>query len=333
METTRVYQFSPKAPPAKIPDVVEGLRTLKKGGFIWGDFSNPSGEDLAPLVETLGIHPLAIEDCFDEKAVSKIETYPGHIFALFNSVTYHDQDLSTNEVGFFIGANYLLTVHGAKNKSSQLFEAFRTAVERPQSEAAKGVDFLFHVILDYIIDRKIDAIDKLHDDIEIAEERVIKQDPTFSPEDLLYLRSCLLSLRKTLFHEREILIKICRKDFPFVTEKAIYYYRDIYDHLTKFLESVEINREMISNLLELYISMQSNRMAVVSNQTNEIMKRLTLITTIFMPMTLLSGVGGMSEWSMIMGPENWKISYPLFLLLLLLLGVFNYAFFKWKKWI
>ena len=333
MESTRVFQFAPKSPPVRIPDVTEGLQTLKKGGFIWADFSNPNSEDVMPLAESLGIHPLAIEDCFDEKAISKIETYPGHVFALFNFVTYNDQELFTNEVGFFIGNNFLLTVHGAKHRNSQLFEAFLGAVERPKSEASRGLDFLFHVILDYIVDRKIDAIEKLHEDIETAEERVIKQDQTFSPEDLLYMRSCLLSLRKTLFHEREILIKICRKDYPFVTEKAIYYYRDIYDHLTKFLESVEINREMISNLLELYISMQSNRMAVVSNQTNEIMKRLTLITTIFMPMTLLSGVGGMSEWSMIMGPENWRYSYPMFFLVMGVLGLFNYGFFKWKKWI
>ena len=123
-------------------------------------------------------------------------------------------------------------------------------------------------------------------------------------------------------------MKICRKDSPFITEKSIYDFRDIYDHLAKFFEEAEIFREMISSFMEIYLSMMNNRMAILANRTNRFMRRLTLLTTIFMPLTLLAGIGGMSEWSMMTGPANWKISYSLFLLLMAIIGVVNYLLLK-----
>ncbi len=123
-----------------------------------------------------------------------------------------------------------------------------------------------------------------------------------------------MSLRKSLFHEREILIKICRKDCPFIAEKAIFHYRDIYDHLAKFFELTESYRDIVTSLMEMYLSMLNNQMTKAANETNVTVRRLTFITTIFMPLTLLAGIGGMSEWSMMTGPENWRIAYPAFLL-------------------
>ena len=145
------------------------------------------------------------------------------------------------------------------------------------------------------------------------------------------LRRALLAMRKSLFHEREILVKVCRRDSPFIGEKAIYHYRDIYDHLTKCFEIVEVYREMVTNAMEMYLSLINNRMARVSNRMNATVRRLTLITTIFMPLTLLAGVGGMSEWSMITGPDNWKVSYPLFLVGMAVIGLLSYRALRWLE--
>jgi magnesium transporter len=139
----------------------------------------------------------------------------------------------------------------------------------------------------------------------------------------------LLNLRKCLFHEREILVKICRKDCPFIQERAIYHYRDIYDHLTKFFEMTESYREVVASLMDMYLSMLNNQMTKVANETNKTVRRLTLITTIFMPLTLLAGIGGMSEWSMMTGPSNWRIAYPAFLLAMVVIGFTNYCLLKW----
>jgi magnesium transporter len=138
----------------------------------------------------------------------------------------------------------------------------------------------------------------------------------------------LLAVRKGLFHEREVLVKICRKDSPFIPDKAIYLYRDIYDHLSKFFELTESYRDLVTSLMEMYLSMLNNKMTNAANETNIIVRRLTFITTIFMPLTLLAGIGGMSEWSMMTGPQNWRIAYPAFLLAMVLLGALNYLFLK-----
>jgi len=105
-----------------------------------------------------------------------------------------------------------------------------------------------------------------------------------------------------------------------VSELAIYHFRDIYDHLAKFFEITEMNRDILTSLMEMYLSLINNRMARVANRTNSTVRRLTLITTIFMPLTLLAGIGGMSEWSMMTGPQNWRLAYPLFLLAMVVIG-------------
>jgi magnesium transporter len=142
------------------------------------------------------------------------------------------------------------------------------------------------------------------------------------------LKKYLVSLRKSLFHEREILVKISRMDCPFIPEKAIFHYRDIYDHLAKFFELTETNREIVTSLMELYTSLLNNKMTQVSNETNDSVRRLTLIATIFMPLTLIASVGGMSEWTMITGQENWKLSYPILLLGMGVIAILNYVLIR-----
>jgi len=179
------------------------------------------------------------------------------------------------------------------------------------------------------VDHKFAAIETLQDAIDTAEEEILKDPGAFRPDLLMRLRRELLTLRKSLFHEREILVKVCRRDCPYISEKAIYHFRDIYDHLTRFFETTEIHREMITSLMELNLSMINHQIALVGNRTNRSVRRLTVINTIFMPLTLLAGIGGMSEWSMMTGPQNWKIAYPLFLVILVVVGGINWVLLKW----
>jgi magnesium transporter len=113
-------------------------------------------------------------------------------------------------------------------------------------------------------------------------------------------------------------------DCPFIPEKSIVHYRDVYDHLAKFFELTETDREIVTSLMELYTSLLNNQMTKMSNDTNISVRRLTMIATIFMPLTLLASIGGMSEWSMMTGPENWKISYPLFIAAMAVIAIVNY---------
>jgi magnesium transporter len=306
----------------------EALAAMRGGGYIWIDLFDPTRQDLDAVARPLGIHPLAVEDCLDENQVPKVEDYPGNTFVLFNRYAYANQELTIEEVDFFLGKTFLVSVSGHEGGERGTFERIEEMAGREIGNVEKGPDFLLHVILDYTVDGKVAAIEALEEDIETAEARIVQEAAVFRLQDLVRLRRALLSLRKSLFHEREILVRICRKDSPFVTEPAIYHFRDIYDHLAKFFEISEMNRDILTGLMEMYLSLINNRMARVANRTNSTVRRLTLITTIFMPLTLLAGIGGMSEWSMMTGPQNWRIAYPLFLLAMVVIGAVNYWLLK-----
>ena len=310
----------------------EVLDSRKAGGFIWIDFFDPKAEDLNPLMEPLGIHQLTIEDCLNDDQVPKMEDFPGNTFILMNAYTYFEHDLIIDEVDFILGKDFLVSVSGHNTEGRHSLNGLEERILRNLADVRKGSDSLLHVLMDVLVDRKFAAIEKLQDDLEDIEDQVIADPQKFHPSEIMRLRRCLIRLRKSLFHEREILTKICRRDCPYISEKAIFHFRDVYDHLAKSFEMSETFREMITSLMEMYVSLINNRMTMVANQTNSVMKRLTLITTIFMPLTLFAGIGGMSEWSMMTGAENWKITYPLFLVGMVIMAAANYALLKWLKW-
>lgn len=316
-------------------ETLEKTIELRKmgGGFVWIDLYEPCAASLGTLAEPFNLHPLSVEDCLDQDQIPKIEAYPDNTFILCNAFSYLKQELVIDEIDFILGKDYLISVHGLNAEGRRHFGKIEEKISRNMTLIRRGPDFLMHVLFDNIVDQKFGVFEVIQDELDVAEEAVLKDTRKFKPELVLRLRRCLMMLRKSLFHEREILTKICRKDSVFICEKAMFHFRDIFDHLSRFFEMTEIYREMVTSLMELYVSLMNNRMTQVSNQTNMVMKRLTLITTIFMPLTLLSGIGGMSEWSMITGPENWMTAYPVFFLIMGLMGVANYFVLKALKWI
>lgn len=320
----RFYSLSPKGKPAPLPSLDSALQAMKQA-VVWMDFEAPSREELLLLQEPLGIHPLSIEDCLDEDQIPKVEEHPTNTFMLLNTWRMVDRRLEIDEVDLILGKGFLVTIH----RSAALTEELSRVVLSGAPNAGRSADFLLHALLDRIVDDKLGVIEALQDHIDQAEEEILSDLSRFGPERLMSLRRDLLSLRKGLFHEREIFVKICRKDSAFISDKAIPHFRDIYDHVVRYYEIVEIGREMLGTLMETYLSMMNNEMARTANRTNQVVQRLTLITTVFMPLTLLASIGGMSEWSMITGPENWRISYPLFLAGMGLLALLSFRLLRW----
>ncbi len=331
MSESRFYHIRRAGKLTCIATLAEALEAVEEGGYLWLDFCEPAKEELTALIEPLGIDPLSIEDCLDENQIPKIDDYPRNTFILFNAFSYADRTVTIREVDAFIGENFLITVSRRDAKGQPMLKGIERTCELDIENARQGPAFLLHIILDRIVDQKFLTIEALEEEIDTAEEAIMDNLARFNPADLLHLRRDLLALRKSLFHEREILVKICRKDCPFIGERAIYFYRDIYDHLTKFFELAESSREIVTSLVEMYLSMQNNQMTKVANETNQTVRRLTFITTVFMPLTLLAGIGGMSEWSMMTGSENWRISYPAFILAMVVIGVVNYYVLKWLE--
>jgi len=331
MSASKFYHFSPSGHFYGVESVEEAMRSLGEGGFIWLNFYNPSVQELHSLVDTVAVHPLSVEDCLDSSQVPKIEHFPNNTFVIFNSFNYRQKELFIDEVDLFIGKNFLITVSGINSGGRKPLDGVARIIENDPSVAKEGPAFLMHVVMDYVVDEKMHAFEALEDELEEAEEAVIDNPSGFNPSELMRIKKYLVILRKSLFHEREILVKICRKDCPFITEKAIFHFRDIYDHLAKFFELTETNREIVTSLMEVYTSMLNNQMTKMSNLTNDSVRRLTLITVVFMPLTLLASIFGMSEWSMMTGPQNWRKAYPLFLLAMILIAGINYLLIKWLE--
>jgi magnesium transporter len=323
MSESKFYHFTATGLFYGVKTVEDAVTALNEGGYIWLNFYNPRAEELHSLVDTMGVHPLSVEDCLDNSQVPKIEHFANNTFIIFNAFSYKDKTLFIDEVDLFLGKNFLITVSGINSEGRKPFNGVINIIENDHALAKGGPAFLMHIVLDYIVDQKLDAFESLEDELEDAEDAVLNDPAGFKPSELMRLKKYLVTLRKSIFHEREILVKISRMDCPFIPEKAIVRYRDIYDHLAKFFELTETNREIVTSLMELYTSLLNNQMTKVSNETNASVRRLTLIATIFMPLTLIAGIGGMSEWTMITGASNWKIAYPLFMLGLLVIGLVN----------
>jgi len=328
MSESKFYFFPPSGSFYGIGTLDEAVAATSESGFVWFNFYQPSKEVLSSLVDKIGIHPLSVEDCFDEEQVPKIEYFASNTFIIFNSFSYINDELFIDEVNLFIGRKYLITVSGHHSDDRKPLNNLETIIENGNTNAKLGPDFLMHIVLDSMVDAKYKAFDDMEEELEKAEESLLDNVEKFQPVQLISMRKNLMRLRKTLYHEREILVKICRLDCPYISEKAIVHYRDIYDHLAKFFELTETYREIETSLMELYTSLLNNLMTKMSNDTNTSVRRLTLIATIFMPLTLLASIGGMSEWSMMTGPDNWKITYPLFLLGMVIIGVVNYYFIR-----
>jgi len=328
MSESRFYHINASGKTDRVSTLEEALAISKTGGFIWLSYCEPTLEEISKLEVPLGLHPLSLEDCIDDIQIPKIEDLPGNTFILLNAFHYSNKILTIEEVNLFIGANFLVTIIRRGLSEQKLIENIEQFAANNIEKIKLGPAFLMHIFLDFVVDKKFETIEAMEGELDNAEDTMLSKPADFNLGDLQLLRRDLLSLRKSLFHEREIFVKICRKDSPFIPEIAILNFRDIYDHLANFFELTESFREIVTSLMEMHLSLLNNQLAKAANQTNFIVRRLTLITTIFMPLTLLAGIGGMSEWSMMTNPENWRISYPLFILGIVIIGAANYFFLK-----
>ena len=236
MSESRFYHITREGKLVSLATLAEALAETQKGGFVWMDYTQPTKENLSSLIEPFGLHPLSIEDCLDENLIPKIDDYPKYTFFIFNAFNYVQQTLTIDEINIFLGADFLITVNVMSTSHQQLLQSIERMAELNPKKSLQGPAFLLHIILDDIVDRKYAAIESFENDLDIAEETIISDLSNFKPADLLNLRRDLFAIRRSLFHEREIMVKISRKDCPFIPEKALFFYRDIYDHLTKFFE-------------------------------------------------------------------------------------------------
>ena len=310
------------------PSIESALEARQKGAYLWLDFCQPSKEDLQVLIDFLGIHPLSIEDCTDNEQLPKLDNFPAYTFLILNTYELVQEELIIHEVDFFIGKDFVISVADKDSQGQPVLNYKKQLRTFEDGRIQKGPSHFLHQMIDKLVDQKYEQIELLEDNLDKNEDLILGNIKSFKPTSLMETRRNLLMIRRSLLQEREVLGKIARGDSVFISNDALIYFRDIYDHLSIYLDMAETARDLETNLMEMYLSMLNNEMSKAASRTNAIMRRLTIITTIFMPLTLISGIGGMSEYTMITGPENWRIAYLVLLTVMTVIGLVNWLLLR-----
>ncbi len=255
------------------------------GSFRWIDLSAQDDPQLAVLAGRFPFHPLTIEDCshFDQRP--KLETYGEYLFLVlhgFRLPNGDEQDAEPLELHMFLGQNYLVTVH------AEPIPALETVWKRVAAEPSllkRGADFVCYLVSDALIDAYFPALDEIALKVDQIEDRVLDAHHEVELAEIFRYKRLLVQLRKVLSPQRDVLALLAKRGDGWIDEHTAVYFRDVYDHALRLHESVEATRDLLGNALDAYLWAASQR-------TNEIVKRLTLLSAIFLPLAFITGFFG-----------------------------------------
>ncbi|MEJ2535726.1 MAG: magnesium/cobalt transporter CorA [Calditrichia bacterium] len=280
------------------------------------------------ILEKIGtrynIHPLILEDILNTDQRPKVEITDNYIFIVLKMLSYDPEkhEINAEQVSLIMGENYVITF---QEREGDVFNPLRERIENGKGRIRKsGPDYLTYAIIDIIIDNYFLVLELIGEQIEYLEGNVLENPDHTLVQRIQRMKRELIFLRKSTWPLREVISGITRDETSLITEATHPYLRDLYDHTVQVIDTVETFRDMVSGILDIYLSSVSNRM-------NEVMKVLTIIATIFIPLTFLAGIYGMNFEYM---PElKWHWSYPV--LWLVMIGIFigMLFYFRRKKWI
>ncbi len=289
----------------------------------------PALATLRRLGEAYDLHPLAIEDVANLGQRPKAETYAKQLFVILNWPRKTAAGIEPTQVSLFLGATYVVSFVAGDDDPFELIRD-RIRAEPPGRIRERGAHFLFYALIDLVIDEGFPALDALSSELEALEERILEEPNPACLQEIHRLKRSLIVLRKLLWPQREVVNALLRSESGLIDAATQPYLRDCYDHAAQVLELIESYREMTSSLQDLYLTGISNRM-------NEIMKVLTIMASIFIPLSFLAGLYGMnfdgsvSPWNM---PElRAYYGYPIFLGVLFAIGIAMLGLFKRRKWL
>ncbi|MCA0755499.1 magnesium/cobalt transporter CorA [Paenibacillus sp. N4] len=285
-------------------------------GFYWID---ADVEDLTVLQPLFGMHDLAVEDCLsEEEQRPKIEIYESHYFIVINSIRFDDEEIFLRALNIFLGRHFIITV--TKQKINELRSLKPLLWEQ---EVSRPDYFLYHLV-DIVVDNYFLVGDRIDSRIESLEEDILMHTKKTHLNQIIGLRGEILWLRKVLGPQRDVIATLNKRDLKLIDDQLQKYFSDIYENALKIAESFDTYRDLMGNLREAY---QSS----VANRANEIMRVFTAITTIFMPLTFITGIYGMN-FDFIPGLHFKAGSYVL-LGIMLLLGISMFYIFRKKEWL
>ena len=255
------------------------------GAMLWVDIVDISEAEGKLLLDLFHIHPLAVEDALSVTQFPKIEPYPQYLYVVLHGIDFEaaKHEFATRDVDFFLGPNYLITVHDGNSRS---IATLRDVCEKHTHILQEGPVSLMHRIVDQMVDNYRPMMEGLEDEIDRLEEEAY-----FGRENLvrrvLRLKRDLAQMRRILIPQRDAVGRLARREFPAINDEMSYRFRDVYDHVVRLTEEAMLFQDRVTGILEVNLS-------TVSNRLNRVMKVLTVMSTIFLPLTVLTGMWGMN---------------------------------------
>lgn len=295
---------------------------------------NIDGLHEVELIEKLGkhfnFHPLLLEDILNTGQRPKMEDFEEHLFVVLKMLYFDEKDyeIMAEQVSIILGPNFVISF---QEKEGDVFNAVRERIRNGKGRIRRmGSDYLAYALTDLIVDHYFAILEKLGDEIEELEEDLLTNPQPKTMQDIHELKREMIFLRRAVWPLREVISGLERSESKLIADSTKIFLRDVYDHTIQVIDSIESFRDMLSGMLDLYLSSISNRM-------NEVMKVLTIIATIFIPLTFIAGIYGMNfnpESSPFNMPElNWYWGYPAVWAIMLGIGFIMLTYFKRRKWL
>jgi len=304
---------------------VDDVRNLiREDARVWIDVRSLGDESvLRTLGEILALHPLALEDIVNVPQRPKVELHDEHLLVVTRMVSLkQEHEISSEQVSILVGKSYVATF---QERPGDVFEPIRLRLRQAKGPIRKlGPDYLAYALLDAVIDGYYPVLEAYGEYLEDLEDRIVE---TPSPSALKGVHAAtrdLLALRRGIWPQREAVNSLLRDESPFVTEEVKIYLRDCYDHCVQIMDAVETYRELVGGLMDVYLSS-------VGNRQNEVMKVLTIMASIFIPLTFLAGIYGMNFQHMPELGSRW--GYPILLAIMLAVATTMFVFFRRRGWI
>lgn len=325
----RTLYYSPNKPirkdipPAEFPKLIRDRRSL-----LWIDFVNEPPETCLPILQGFGFHPLAIDDALQETHIPKLDDWGNYLYIVLNYLNIKENrkawETETDELDIFLGENYIVTHHDSPIPA---IDETWASCDRDIRNVQNGADHLLYKIADYLVAGYMPTVEKIDAAIDEIEDQVFDKPSPRTLERLFALKRVLLAMRRILLPQREVLNKLARDDYRVIDSKDRIFFRDIYDHLVRLHDLNESLRDLVSGALDTYLS-------VINNRMNEVMKTLTIITTLFMPLAFVTGFFGMNFFEPLGMLKSWTTN-PVFYLMLaitLLLPLGMYLWMRRRTW-
>ena len=282
------------------------------------------------LGKCYGWHPLIVEDILNTNQRTKMDLFDDHIFLSLKMLTYNggEKTLGAEQLSLIMGDRYVVTFQEVQG---DIFDPVRKRIENSKGRIRKaGADYLAYALIDAVVDNYFKVLESIGEEIELLEDELVTNPDPDTLQRIHDMKKDMIYLRKSVWPLREIIGGLQREETPLIQESTAIFLRDLYDHTIQVIDTVETFRDMISGMLDVYLSSISNRM-------NEVMKVLTIFAVIFIPLTFIAGIYGMNfnpEISPFNMPElNWYYGYPIALGLMAVIGVIMLFIFKKKKWL